>query len=304
MFAFEVACRSFMSVEEPSQIKKLEALFSVFLRGLFVIPLNFPGTEFYNAKKATTVIKKELGRIVRQRREALEQKIASPSQDLLSHLLVTPDENGEFMSEPIIVNNILMLLFAEHDTSTCAITMLIKVLAEHPHMYETVLREQNEIASSKEPGEFLEWEDIQKMRYSWNVVSETLRLWPPAAGGFREALVDMNYGGYTIPKGWKFYWSTQVTHMDSSLFLDETKFDPSRYDGEGHIPYSHVSFGGGPRMCPGKEFAQLEILTFLHNLIRRFKWSLLIPGERILCDPVIKPEKGLPIRFHPHKTYG
>ncbi|GFP83228.1 beta-amyrin 28-oxidase [Phtheirospermum japonicum] len=177
VFAFEVACRSFMSIEEPSQIKRLEALFSVFTRGIFAFPLNFLGTEFYNAKKATAAIKKELGRIVRQRRKALEQKAALPSQDLLSHLLVNPDENGEFMSEPVIVNNILLLLFAGHDTSTCAITMMIKVLAEHPHVYETVLREQNEIASSKEAGESLRWEDIRKMRYSWNVVSETMRLW-------------------------------------------------------------------------------------------------------------------------------
>ncbi|GFQ05730.1 beta-amyrin 28-oxidase [Phtheirospermum japonicum] len=302
LFAFEVACRSFMSIEDPSQIKKLVELFNVFLRGIFAIPLNFPGTGFYYGKKATAAIKKELGLIVRQRREALEQKTASPSQDLLSHLLVTPDEKGEFMSESVIANNILMLLFGGHDTSTCSITMLIKVLAEHPEVYEAVLREQNEIASSKEPEEFLEWEDIKKMKYSWNVVCETLRLLPPIIGGFREALVDINYGGYTIPKGWKFIWSAHVTHLDTSLFPDATKFDPSRYDGAGPVPYSYIPFGGGPRMCPGKEFARLEMLTFLHNVIRRFKWDLLIPGERIIWNPMITPEKGLPIRIHPHKA--
>ncbi|GFP93735.1 beta-amyrin 28-oxidase [Phtheirospermum japonicum] len=302
LYAFELACRSFMSIEEPSQIKRLEALFSVFLAGLLSIPLNLPGTKFYNAKKATAAIKKELGLIVRQRREALEQKTASPSQDLLSHLLVTPDENGEFMSESVIINNILLLLFAGHDTSTCAITMLMKTLAEHPDVYEKVLREQNEIASTKEAGEFLQWEDIQKMKYSWNVVCETLRLWPPAIGAFREALVDINYGGYDIPKGWKFHWNALLTHKDPNLFPDEKKFDPSRFDGAGPVPYTFVPFGGGPRMCPGKEFARLEVLTFLHNVIRRFRWDLLIPGEKILCDPVIIPEKGLPIRIHPQNT--
>ncbi|KAL6511143.1 hypothetical protein OROGR_022267 [Orobanche gracilis] len=299
LYTFELACRFFMSIEEPTHIKKLAALFNVFLGGVVSIPLDFPGTNFYYAKRATDATKKELRLIVRQRREALEQGTASPTQDLLSHLLVSPDENGGFMSESVIVNNILLLLFAGHDTSSCTITMLIKFLAEYPQVYEAVLREQNEIASTKEPGEFLQWEDIQKMKYSWNVVSETLRLWPPITGTFREALVDIHYGGYDIPKGWKLYWNAAVTHKDSSLFPDEKKFDPSRFNGAGPVPYSFVPFGGGPRMCLGKEFARLEILTFLHNVIRRFRWDLVIPGERILCEPIATPEKGLPIRIHP-----
>ena len=59
-----------------------------------------------------------------------------------------------------------------------------------------------EIAKSKK-GDLLKWEDIQKMKYSWNVVCETLRFIPPALGGFREVVSDFTYAGFTIPKGWK-----------------------------------------------------------------------------------------------------
>lgn len=205
LYTFELACRLFMSLEDEEQIGKLAILFNTFLKGIISIPINLPGTRFYRAKKATAAIKKEVHKLVRERRCALEQRTAEATRDLLSHLLTTPDENGKLMAESVIVNNILMLLFAGHDTSSVAITMLMKSLAEAPpHVYNKVLEEQMEIASTKGESEYLQWEDIQKkMRYSWSVVSEVTRLSPPVSGGFREALTDISYAGYHIPKGWK-----------------------------------------------------------------------------------------------------
>ncbi|KAH6803587.1 hypothetical protein C2S51_031834 [Perilla frutescens var. frutescens] len=309
LYTFEVACRLLMSLEDGEQIGKLALLFNVFLKGIISIPINFPGARFYRAKRATSAIKNELHKLVRERKCALEQRTCAAAalpadcQDLLSHLLVTPDENGRFMPESVIVNNILMLLFAGHDTSSVAITMLLKNLAQFPDVYDRVLREQKEIASRKEEGgdEFLQWEDIQKMKYSWNVVCETTRLSPPVIGAFREALTDITYVGYHIPKGWKLFWSSSYTHLDPSLFDNCTKFDPSRFEeGGGPPPFSYVPFGGGPRMCLGKEFARVEILIFLHNLITRFRWKLVNPHEKIAYDPMPTPLQGLPILLRPH----
>lgn len=60
-----------------------------------------------------------------------------------------------------------------------------------------------EIAKSKPSGEFLTWEDLSKMKYTWRVALETLRMIPPVFGGFRTVLEDIHFGGYLIPKGWK-----------------------------------------------------------------------------------------------------
>ncbi|GMN53511.1 hypothetical protein TIFTF001_022632 [Ficus carica] len=114
-------------------------------------------------------------------------------------------------------------------------------------------------------------EDLQKMKYSWNVAQEVLRLTPPLQGTFWEAIKDFVFNGFSIPKGWKLYWSTNSTHKNPAYFPDPEKYDPSLFEGTGPAPYTFVPFGGGPRMCPGKEYARLEILVFMHNLVKSYK---------------------------------
>ncbi|EYU25993.1 hypothetical protein MIMGU_mgv1a0114622mg, partial [Erythranthe guttata] len=139
-----------------------------------------------------------------------------------------------------------------------------------------------------------------KMRYTWNVVSETMRVMPPIMGAFREALTDIRYQGYHIPKGWKLYWSSSFTHREGGTFEDSMKFDPSRFEGGGPAAYTYVPFGGGARMCLGKEFARVEILIFIHNIIKRFRWKLKIVDPQIAYDPTPIPLDGLPILLLPH----
>jgi cytochrome P450 family 26 subfamily A len=217
-------------------------------------------------------------------------------------MLLTRNENGEFLNELKIADKILGLLIGGHDTASAACTFIVKYLAELPHIYDKVYQEQMEIAKSKSPGELLNWDDLMKMRYSWNVACEVMRVAPPLQGGFREAITDFIFNGFSIPKGWKLYWSANSTHKNPECFPMPEKFDPTRFEGNGPAPYTFVPFGGGPRMCPGKEYARLEILVFMHNLVKRFKWEKLIPDEKIIVDPFPIPAKGLPIRLYPHKA--
>ncbi|KAH8523030.1 hypothetical protein H0E87_003622 [Populus deltoides] len=302
LYTFELSCRLFASIDDPTHISKLAHHFDIFLKGVIHFPIYVPGTPFYRASKAADAIKEELRLIARRRREALDKKMESHRKDLLSHLLVTTDASGKLLSESEIVDNMLMLLFASHDTTTSAMTCVMKYLAELPEVYEMVLREQLDIAKSKEAGELLKWEDIQRMRDSCNVVSEVLRMIPPIRGTFRKALVDFTYAGYKIPKGWKLYWSPDSTTKDPAYFPNPEEFDPSRYEGAGPAPYTFVPFGGGGRVCIGNEYSRPQILVFMHNIVKRFKWDLLIPDEKVTYDPMPAPSHGLPIRIQPHQS--
>ncbi|KAB1210952.1 Protopanaxadiol 6-hydroxylase [Morella rubra] len=121
-------------------------------------------------------------------------------------------------------------------------------------------------------------------------------LLPPGPGAFREVTTELTYAGYKIPKGWKAFW-TVSTHKDPQYFPNPEKFDPSRFEGKGPAPYTFVPFGGGPRMCIGKEYARVEILTFLHNVVTKFKWEKVDPNEKIKYEPAPVPVNGLLVRL-------
>ncbi|XVE91146.1 hypothetical protein DITRI_Ditri20bG0131200 [Diplodiscus trichospermus] len=301
MYTFWVACKVFLSIEDPDHVSKFSEPFNVMASGIISVPINLPGTPFRRAINASALIRKELMAIIKQRKTDLAENKATPNQDILSHMLLATDEDGQYLNEMNVADRIVGLLIGGHDTGSAAITFIVKYLAELPTIYNEVYREQMEIARSKKPGELLNWEDIQKMKYSWNVACEVMRLAPPLQGAFREAITDFTFAGFSIPKGWKLHWNVNSTHKNGDYFPKPDKFDPERFEGNGPAPYTFVPFGGGPRMCPGKEYARLEILVFMHNVMKRFNWERLLPDEKIIVDPLPMPAKGLPIRLLPHK---
>ncbi|XP_026429954.1 beta-amyrin 28-monooxygenase-like [Papaver somniferum] len=143
------------------------------------------------------------------------------------------------------------------------------------------------------------------MKYSWNVVWEVMRLAPPAPGGFKQAMADFTYAGYRISKGCKLCWSSTATHKNPEYFPDPDKFDPSRFQGDGPAPFTYVPFAGGPGTSAGKEYVRVQILVFVHHLVRRYKIEKSIPlnpkdEEKLIFKPFPLLTKGLPICIRAH----
>ncbi|XP_030959352.1 beta-amyrin 28-monooxygenase-like [Quercus lobata] len=299
-YAFALACRFFLSVTNHNHVTKFADHFAIIIRGLLSVPINIPGTTFNRAIRAGKVVRQEILEVIKQRKKELSENDGTVARDFLTHSLLELDENGKAINEMMIASRIMSLLIAGHDTTNSAITFVLKYLAEFPHVYSEVFKEQMEIAISKGPNDLLNWDDIKKMKYSWNVVLESMRLTPPTQGTFREVVNDFTYTNFTIPKGWKTFWTPYSTHKNPKYFQDPEKFNPSRFEGNGPEPYTFVPFGGGPRMCPGREYARLEILVFMHNVVTRFKWEKAILDEKLSFYVSPIPVNGLPIYLKPH----
>ncbi|KAL3525434.1 hypothetical protein ACH5RR_013806 [Cinchona calisaya] len=222
--------------------------------------------------------------MIKQRKIDLLEKNSPLKQDIMTHMLLTIDENGQFFNLSDIASHLAALLQGGYKTVHSTITLLLKYIAEIPDVYDRVLREQKEIADSKGKEEYLTWEDLRKMKYTWNAACEVLRLMPPGIGSFQK--VD----------------SLDVTcdAQNPEYFSNPEKFDPCRFEGNGPAPNTFVPFGGGSRMRPGNEYARLAILVFVHNVVMNFRWEKLIPDPKVLHDPVPRPAKGLPIFLYLH----
>ncbi|CAL5346502.1 unnamed protein product [Camellia sinensis] len=261
-----IACRIFLGMENPNRIARLVRYFDDVTLGLHSIMVNFPSTNFYRAGKATDAIRREQMAMVRERRDAMVGGGGAMKQDILSHMIVVSDPTGKGMGEAEIADKMMGLLVAGYANVAVTISFFMKFVGESTDIYNKVLSDR----------ELLDWNGMSKMKYSQNVMCEVMRVVPPQQGTFKEILTDFTYAGYTIPKGWKVYWTVNTTNKNSKYFRDPEKFDPSRYkDGEAPAPYTYVPFGGGRRFCPRKEYAWLVVLTFIHNVVKKYKWEVL-----------------------------
>ncbi|KAK1582190.1 hypothetical protein Q3G72_012619 [Acer saccharum] len=298
---FNIICSLLFGLERGHKRDQFVSNFETMIAGMWSVPVNLPFTRYNGSLKASARVQNMVKDLIQEKRKKLEQKTASPHQDLITCLLSIRNENGqEVITEKEIVHNVMLVMVAGHDTSSVLITFLVRLLANDPAVYAAVLQEQEEIAKDKSMGEFLTWEDLTKMKYAWRVAMETLRMIPPVFGGFRNTLKDIEYNGYLIPKGWQIFWVTSMTHMDDTIFPEPSKFDPSRFENQSSIPpYCYLPFGAGYRICPGYEFARIETLLVIHRLVTQFTWKLQCSDNVFSRDPMPVPTRGLPIQIVP-----
>ncbi|MDV3353092.1 cytochrome P450 [Leptothoe sp. LEGE 181152] len=288
-YTFDVACKLLVGLDQGAQTD-LGHLFETWCAGLFSIPLTLPWTRFGKAKKARTQLLLLLEEIIRKRQQS--QHLGN---DALSLLVQAKDDDGHSLSIDELKDQVLLLLFAGHETLTSAVASFCLLVAQHPQVL-AALRDEQQTFDPQQP---ITLDVLKQMPYLEQVLQEVLRLIPPVGGGFRKVLKTCEFNGYQIPKGWTVLYEINQTHLNPTDYEAPDDFRPERFaKGEQPNKYSYVPFGGGIRECLGKEFARLEMKLFAVHLLRGYGWELLPDQDlSMVVVPTPHPRDNLRVQF-------
>ncbi|KAI5597403.1 hypothetical protein POPTR_002G069600v4 [Populus trichocarpa] len=299
-FTLKVIGNMIMSLEPAGEEQeKFRSNFKIISSSFASLPFKIPGTAYHNGIKARDRMYDMLDSIIAGRRSG-----KSIQQDFLESLIMkhSKAEGGEDQEDKLtdkqLKDNILTLLVAGHDTTTAALTWLMKFLEENPAVLEKLREEHINIQSKRTDGASLTWSEVNNMPYTNKVINETLRRATILPWFSRKAAQDFEIDGYEIKKGWSINLDVVSIHHDPQVFPDPEKFDPSRFDAPVKS-FSFLGFGSGPRMCPGINLARLEICVFIHHLVIRYKWKPLEKDDSVQPTLVRMPRNKYPVIVEP-----
>src|SRR5262245_625162 len=226
---------------------------------------------------------------------------ASPIQnnDMLAQMLTAA--SGVDTDKPItdaeIRDEAATLFVAGHDTTSATLAWFWYTLTQHPEVQRRVVQEVDAALGNRAATSA----DLPRLRYLERVVKESMRLYPAAAFLFgREAVEDVELGGYTVRRGSWLLIAPYIVQRDPRNFPDPERFDPDRFK-PGRIdeipPYAYIPFGGGPRICIGNSLATMEIILLAATVLQGFHIKLEQGAPESELEVVLRPKHGLRVRL-------
>lgn len=237
--------------------------------------------------KARVRIDETVYRMIEEHRQSGDQG------DILSMLLQIKDEEGQGLSPVQLHDEVLTLLAAGHETTANALGWTWYLLSQNPDIRAKMQRVVDEALGDRLPT----FEDIPRLAYIEQVMTESMRLYPPVWAFDREATCDVQLRDLTIPKDARVIVSQYATHHDTRYYPDPERFDPDRWTPEARAnrpKFAYFPFGGGSRLCIGEAFAWTEGVLALAIMARRWEAELL-PNHPIAMEAAVtmRPRYGL-----------
>ena len=288
---FEIASQLLIGSSSGEMTDRLSGWFTDLTNGLFSPALPWSWTPYGKALKARDALLNHLEKFI-------EDRFQHPTQDALGLLVQAEDEEGDRLTLQELKVQALLMLFAGHETTTSMMTSLVMALAQHPDILHRARQEQK--ALSQEGA--LSLEQLKQMPYLDQVLKEVERLYPPVSGGFRGVVKAFEFNGYRVPAGWLVIYRIDASKHDDRYFEHPTQFDPDRFSPDRaeqkRTDFSMVTFGGGPRICLGMAFAQMEMKIITALLLRQYVWELEPNQDLAMVRiPTLHPRSGLKVHF-------
>lgn len=206
-------------------------------------------------------------------------------------IAATDPETGKSLSDNDIRDEMIIFLFAGHDTTATTLTYALWALGRHPELQERVAAEAAALGDRR-----LSPDDVARLGFTVQVLQEALRLCPPGPTGTRMATRDVEVAGYRVKAGTMLAFGRMAVQTDPGLWDDAQRFDPDRFSpsrADGRERWQYLPFGGGPRSCIGDHFAMLEATLALATIVRRVEidslssdFPLAVPFTMVAAAPV------------------
>ncbi len=289
--SLDMATTVFLGLEPGPESQKVnQALTDMVAASLAVIRKPLPGTMMARGIRGRRFMVDFLEALIPGRRD-------SEQTDIFTQLVQAADENGNRFTDQEVIDHMIFLWMAAHDTITSSVTTLVYELGRQPQWQEKLRAEIGDLGLNDDRLPYDKMKDLVLTDYAFK---EALRLNPPVPAMPREAVRDVEFAGYRIPKGTIVGISTMATHRDPNLWGDPDTFDPMRFSPEGGVKerhrYAWVPFGGGAHMCLGLHFAYMQAKVIMTHLLPHYE--IILPegySTKFQIMPLIKPVDGLPI---------
>jgi cytochrome P450 len=239
-----------------------------------------------------------INRIIEERRQSPED-----NGDLLSMLLLAEDEEGNHMTDKQLRDEVVTLVLAGHETTANALTWTWYLLSQHPEIEASFHAELDRVLG----GRTATLADLRGLEYTSLIFKEAMRLYPPIPSFARQATVPVELGGYTLPAGARIAISPNIVHHDARWWDDPEAFRPERFakDNEkGITRYAYLPFGGGPRVCLGNSFAEMEAVLLLATIGQYYQLRLDPANQAVVPEPTLtlRPRHNVTMRLEPRES--
>jgi cytochrome P450 len=212
---------------------------------------------------------------------------ASDRGDMLSMLLLAQDDEqqGRSLTDQQVRDEAMTIFLAGHETTANALSWMWYLVSGAPDVESRMHEEIDRVLAGRLPT----IADIPHLTYVEQVITEALRLYPPAWMIGRRAVAEQPLGNYVLPPRALVLLSPYVTQRDARHFAEPDRFMPERWTPEFRAslePFAYFPFGGGSRRCIGESFAMMELVLVASTIARR--WAIrVVPGHPVVPQPLM-----------------